>query len=154
MVKKTLHKTGLIKQEGKRQQYKLGQYFRRRYGELLGNKYSPKKIYVQSTDYDRTIMSAQVNLAGLFPPIGDEIWNEDILWQPIPVRIENLKRCQKFNAILEKHMNESSEIQRIYSQYADNFVQWTQESGKNITTIGDAKRLYKTLYMETLHSKS
>lgn len=34
-------------------QYKLGQYLRRRYDKLLGEKYSPKKIYVQSSDFDR-----------------------------------------------------------------------------------------------------
>lgn len=36
------------------QQYKLGQYFRRRYGKILGEKYTPNCIYVQSTDVDRT----------------------------------------------------------------------------------------------------
>lgn len=30
-------------------------------------------------------MSAQANLAGLFPPTGDQVWNPDIRWQPIPV---------------------------------------------------------------------
>lgn len=63
----------------------MGQYFRRRYGKILGVKYSPNNVYVQSTDYDRTIMSAQANLAGLFPPThDDEKWHTNISWQPIP----------------------------------------------------------------------
>ncbi|XP_037048455.1 lysosomal acid phosphatase-like [Bradysia coprophila] len=30
-------------------------------------------------------MSAQANLAGLYPPTGRLIWNEDLNWQPIPI---------------------------------------------------------------------
>jgi len=43
------------------------------------------QVYIQSTDVDRTMMSAYCNLAGLFPPHGSQVWNESLLWQPIPV---------------------------------------------------------------------
>lgn len=76
---------GQLTNEGKRQQFKLGQYFRRRYQKILDAKYSPNNVYIQSTDFDRTLMSAQANLAGLFPPMHkDEKWNDELLWQPIP----------------------------------------------------------------------
>lgn len=42
-------------QMGKMRHFKLGQFFRRRYGKLLADGYSPKKVYVESTDVDRTI---------------------------------------------------------------------------------------------------
>lgn len=38
-----------------------------------------------SSDVERTLMSAEANLAGFFPPLGDQIWNENLQWQPIPV---------------------------------------------------------------------
>ena len=72
--------------EGKMQAFNLGKFLRRRYNKLLGEKYSPNKIYIRSTDVDRTIMSAQAALSGLFMPTKDEIWNDEILWQPIPVK--------------------------------------------------------------------
>lgn len=72
-------------QTGKYQHYQLGKWLRQRYSSLLNETYSENEIYVRSTDVDRTLASALSNLAGLYPPIGDEIWNKDIAWQPIPV---------------------------------------------------------------------
>uniref|UniRef100_A0A3Q1G0N7 Lysosomal acid phosphatase n=1 Tax=Acanthochromis polyacanthus TaxID=80966 RepID=A0A3Q1G0N7_9TELE len=43
------------------------------------------KILVRSTDYDRTLMSAEANLAGLYPPSGQQIFTPSLKWQPIPV---------------------------------------------------------------------
>lgn len=30
-------------------------------------------------------MSAQANMAGLYPPDEQQTWREDIKWQPIPI---------------------------------------------------------------------
>lgn len=63
----------------------LGQWFGRRYFHLIPDgKYSPKFVFVQSTDMDRTLMSALSNLAGMFPPSNDQQWSQ-LPWQPIPV---------------------------------------------------------------------
>ena len=46
------------------------------------------QIIVRSTDVDRTLMSAQCNLAGLYPPEANQSWwpeKANIYWQPIPV---------------------------------------------------------------------
>jgi hypothetical protein len=43
------------------------------------------QIYVRSSDYNRTLMSAEVNLAGLFEPHGSQLWNQNLTWQPIPI---------------------------------------------------------------------
>lgn len=43
------------------------------------------QIFTRSTDYDRTLMSAEANLAGLYPPEGQQMFNPNISWQPIPV---------------------------------------------------------------------
>lgn len=82
------------------QHFKLGQYFRRRYGKILGVKYSPNNVYVQSTDYDRTLMSAQANLAGLFPPThDDEKWHDEIQWQPIPGILDSINKLNVFSLL-------------------------------------------------------
>lgn len=71
---------------GKNQVYEQGKYFRQRYINLTNNgEYSANKVYVLSADDDRTLMSAEVALAGFFPPHGHQIWNDHLLWQPIPI---------------------------------------------------------------------
>ena len=47
------------------------------------------QIYIRSTDVDRTLMSAQSVMAGLYsPPQGDQLWNHDIPWTPVPIHSE------------------------------------------------------------------
>ncbi|XP_071792151.1 prostatic acid phosphatase-like isoform X1 [Asterias amurensis] len=76
---------GQLTQKGMRQHYELGQWFRKRYSTFLNSSYVRTEISVRSTGYDRTIMSALSNLAGLYPPSNKQIWNQELLWQPIPV---------------------------------------------------------------------
>ncbi|MGH0131566.1 UNVERIFIED_CONTAM: hypothetical protein FKN15_065771 [Acipenser sinensis] len=76
---------GQLTQVGMRQHFELGQTLRRRYRGFLNETYSRREISVRSTDYDRTLMSAEANLAGLYPPNGSEVFNPNITWQPIPV---------------------------------------------------------------------
>ncbi|XP_055296490.1 testicular acid phosphatase homolog isoform X2 [Sitodiplosis mosellana] len=150
--------------KGKQQEYKLGQFLKRRYNKLIGDKYSPDKVYVRSTDYDRTIMSALVNLAGLYPPTGDDIWNEDISnWQPIPVHTIPLiadyvlygpKNCSKYDAVFQEYIKNSPEVQKLQTKYQQLLKFWSKMCGSDIKTIGDASLLYNTLYIENLHNKS
>ncbi len=38
----------------------------------------------------RTMESGYCMLAGMYPPSGDQIWNPNLLWQPIPVYTRSL----------------------------------------------------------------
>lgn len=66
------------------QLFNLGKLFRKEYESFI-DKYSVKAVRVNSSDYDRTHMSAQCLVAGWFPPSGDELWNEELIWQPVPI---------------------------------------------------------------------
>ncbi|CAD8150405.1 unnamed protein product [Paramecium octaurelia] len=71
---------------GMRQQYVLGKWLRQRYiidNHLLSPQFNENEIYIESTDYNRTIMSAYSNLQGMYPE-GSELPNvtEDKLLPP------------------------------------------------------------------------
>ena len=137
---------------------------RKRYNDIIGDKYSPDKVYVRSTDYDRTIMSAQANLAGLYPPNGDEIWNENIpTWHLIPVHTVPLEydyvlhkpmNCPKYCAAFREYVEKSHEVQEILTKNQHLFSYWSKMSGSDIKMIRDVSLLYNTLYIEKLNNKS
>lgn len=70
---------------GKLKSYESGKHFRKRYERFLPISYSKNDVCVQSTDTDRTEMTASAFLAGVFPPQGNQIWNNDLQWIPIPI---------------------------------------------------------------------
>ncbi|NWW54982.1 PPAP phosphatase, partial [Pedionomus torquatus] len=120
---------GQLTKLGIQQQYELGQYMRRRYSYFLSNFFLfflLLQIYVQSTDWDHTLMSAQASLAGLYPPTQGQIWNPRILWQPIPVHTVRLSHdnllylpfshCPKYNELL-KETFATRAFQRQLKQY-------------------------------------
>nr|CDJ93189.1 Histidine acid phosphatase domain containing protein [Haemonchus contortus] len=76
---------GELTRKGIAQQYRLGKWLKARYGMWFGNRFDRSEIFIRSSDYNRTIMSAQANMAGLFPPTKSEIWDKEMPWQPIPV---------------------------------------------------------------------
>ncbi|XP_075211915.1 prostatic acid phosphatase-like isoform X2 [Lycorma delicatula] len=78
---------GQLTARGKLQLYELGKTFKERYKSFISN-YSAKSVRVSSSDADRCHMSVAALLAGLFPPQGDEVWNKELLWQPIPIHSE------------------------------------------------------------------
>ena len=68
--------------------YNFGRFLRERYNGFLSDVYSPKEIFVQSSDADRAIMSALSNMAGMWPPSPNDPksnWNAALPWQPVPI---------------------------------------------------------------------
>lgn len=60
------------------------------------------QVFIRSTDFDRTLMSAEANLAGLYPPAGRQMFNPNLTWQPIPVHtvpdsVEQVSLVQRGN---------------------------------------------------------
>lgn len=142
-----------------KQVFDLGQYYRRRYANLLNESFPSKKVYVYSTGHDRAIMSAQVNLAGLFMPKSNEIWNDNLLWRPVPIhsvpqtedillRPSYLGRCDKFLEIYNFLMTDSPEAQEIKAKYGHHFALWEEVGQRKIETLDDAYVIYKTLMSE------
>ena len=154
---------GELTNEGTRQHYILGQWLRIRYFFLLPVRYSPQRIYVRSTDVDRTMESSMANLAGMFPPTAIDKWNSQLNWNPIPVHVVPesedyligliLPKCPTFDKELNDLVN-SEEFDKILTQSTDLRNYLTEHSGYNLNTTNNysimvnATTLRDTLFVE------
>lgn len=106
----------ILFQKGKFQAYELGLYTRQRYNSFLPSVYSEKDFYAYTTDVDRTHMSAQAYIAGLYPPTEEDMWHPYVNWNPIPVHpapvpILQFKDCPLFFDLA------ASTTQTVYEDY-------------------------------------
>jgi len=146
---------GQLTNLGKHREYQLGKFLRRRYDKFLGP-YSPKKLHVLSSDYDRTINSANLVLAGMFPPADNQIWNKDLLWQPIavhsiPRNVDDLIyaeiACGRY-PVARKEFEQSPEIKSMIEQNEELFEYLEEHTGQPVRRIVQLRDIYEALNIE------
>ncbi|KAL3270622.1 hypothetical protein HHI36_021156 [Cryptolaemus montrouzieri] len=81
---------GQLTTQGKERLFQLGRWLRQRYDKHIPIRYTKNSIFVRSIDYDEAITSAYMLLAGLYPPLEDQVFDESLKWQPIPVHTESI----------------------------------------------------------------
>ncbi|XP_068979221.1 venom acid phosphatase Acph-1-like isoform X2 [Bombus flavifrons] len=138
--------------KGKMREYRIGTMLKERYGKFLGDIYHPSDVYAYSTDYDRTKMSLQLVLAGLYHPTPLQTWNENLSWMPIPIYYmpEKIDNILKFDVspLYMKAVDEvrnTEEILRKLLSYRDLFKLLSEKTGLNITTTYMAYEVYNQL---------
>eukprot|EP00092_Neocalanus_flemingeri_P076897 GFUD01095429.1.p1 GENE.GFUD01095429.1~~GFUD01095429.1.p1 ORF type:complete len:410 (+),score=111.59 GFUD01095429.1:112-1341(+) len=154
---------GQLTSVGKRMHFELGQWLRRRYDGFLSSNYSEEEITVRSTDVDRTLMSAQSNLAGLYPPSGYWKWNPDLAWQPIPVHTvpeqwDNMlsnhhHHCPRLTQLRED-LEDSAFMKSIYEDNKDLFEYISKHTGLNIKTVEKLDWIYDALLIDDFYNKT
>lgn len=147
---------------GKEQHFELGQYIRQRYAGFLNTSYNHEEILINSTTVDRALMSAYCNLAGLYPPEGVQVWNENIPWQPIPVHtrpeaidyiVDTFTYCPKYD-LLHDAVAQSPPVQELNAENADLFAFVTNQTGYPVTDIYSMSDVYDTLLCDKSHNFS
>ncbi|XP_028340485.1 lysosomal acid phosphatase isoform X4 [Physeter macrocephalus] len=144
-------------QEGMLQHWELGQALRQRYHDFLNTSYHRQEVYVRSTDFDRTLMSAEANLAGLFPPDGMQRFNPNISWQPIPIHTVPIAEdrllkfplgpCPRFEQ-LQNETRRTPEYQNESIQNAQFLDMVANETGLTDLTLETVWNVYDTLFCE------
>ncbi|KAF5290084.1 hypothetical protein FQA39_LY14865 [Lamprigera yunnana] len=146
---------GQVTAEGKQKLYQHGVYLRNRYDKLLGYYYTPDIYFVQTTDADRTKVTAQCINAGLWPPRRSQAV-ANLYWQPIPTYNEPLdtdnlllvrRPCPQYHLELEKVVN-SPEVQEKLRGYQNLMTQLTYYTGTEIKTFEDIQDIYTTFMSE------
>jgi hypothetical protein len=114
---------GQLTQTGMLQHNEYGLYLRNRYSKFLSEFYNKDQVYVRSTDYDRTVMSAQSLLSSLYTPTGYQVWKKDVNWQPIPVHttdadkiFANPDHCERYKE-LKLEVCDTEEYKKLTLKY-------------------------------------
>lgn len=101
-------------------------------------------------------MSAQVTLAGLFPPEGQQIWNDDIQWQPIPVHavpshldyvLIKGKPCDR-KEYAQMNLENSPAYTGTFEQYKTIIEAMRNFSGLPLRTLSEVRVLRNTLSIQ------
>jgi lysosomal acid phosphatase len=161
------HGKGQLTAKGMRQEYNLGVQLRKRYIydlHLLPNHYSSDTMYVSSTNYDRTLMSAQALLIGLYPlGTGPYIPHTNIpalpsAFQPIPIhpmpaRLQGVPglrtNSQLFKSLVKKYVYTSPDWRAKNAMLQNQFKHWSDVIGipindlSQLIFISDAISIYQ-----------
>lgn len=137
---------------GKMREYRIGRMLRKRYDKFLGDLYRPQDVYGRSTDIDRTKMSLQLALAGLYPPSKAQSWHQSLPWLAIPThyapeRLDVLLKpqsCPKYAKALED-VREMKEIRDKTAAFDDVLKYLTVKTGMEISSLSAAYEIYNLL---------
>jgi len=146
--------------KGKLQEYELGQLLRERYGSFIGDVYRYDEVYVRSTDTCRTLASALCNLAGMFPPSGNQVWSHQLPWQPIPVHTVPLdvdrllnsdSKCDRYYEIMLAN-NQSAAGIKFYDKNAKLIRKMEDYFGASLKTWDDVWNAVNTFLVEEMNN--
>ncbi|KTD01279.1 histidine phosphatase family protein [Fluoribacter gormanii] len=161
---------GQLTAEGMQQEYKMGMQFRKKYIEqthLLPEQYEHGTMYVRSTDYERTLMSAQSLLMGLYPPgtgpntTGSSLPALPYAVQPIPVFsapskydeviIQQISSAERAK-LMEQYVYSTPEWQQKNNELKDKYPLWSTLTGVQIKNLANLGLLGDALYIHQIHN--
>jgi len=141
-------------------QYQLGRWLRDRYRDFLPSEYLKENFYVRSSSIDRCLMSAAANLAGLYPPTDDQIWNPKLPWRPVPIHslpilqdfiLEMPFACPKYEEMY-LDLLQSEEFKEIDALNSKLYSYLERNLGVKIESFIDVGRWYDVLRIEELNN--
>jgi len=154
---------------GMSQEYQLGQRLRKEYMmqyQLLPKEYSVKTMYVLSTEYDRTVMSAQSLLLGLYPQgKGPKIPASQTYalphgYQPIPIftlprhddiLVSPFHDKRIFKKLLQKYLFSTPEWMEKAQELKQHLPKWRAATGLPLTDPMQLVLLADTIYIYQLY---
>uniref|UniRef100_A0A6P7FGS5 acid phosphatase n=1 Tax=Diabrotica virgifera virgifera TaxID=50390 RepID=A0A6P7FGS5_DIAVI len=141
---------GQLTKNGRKRAFQIGRRLRKRYRQFLGDVFYPEIVAAQSTNLDRTKMTLELVLAGLFPPSkDDEISKELQGWQPISFNYLPLAQdpalmpyfCPKFKTEYKKAV-QSPNNKLVFGRNNKIFKYISDNTGVNVTDFEAVNRVF------------
>jgi lysosomal acid phosphatase len=151
---------------GMNEEFNVGQKLRKRYIDkfkLLAPHYVDDSIYAVSSDANRTILSAESLLLGLYSPgTGPKLSNGEpalpYMIQPIPVRTVSTSShlimvpYLQYLKILNKYIYKTKIWQDKEQELQPKFKKWTKILGNKITSLADVISIGDVLIVAEHHN--
>lgn len=157
---------GELTAEGMQQEFELGVALRKRYIEqthLLPAQYDVSTIAVRSTDFNRTLMSAESLLYGLYPlGSGPHLASQPALpqaFQPIPIhtvpiehdRLLLAKPTKNIFSLASLYFSERHDLKDKLAPYQNKIKQWNIATGFDLNNYKDINKLSDALFIRERH---
>lgn len=154
---------GQLTAKGLAQEHELGKRLRTKYVEqygLLPQNYLNTSLYVRSTDTDRTLMSAQAVLMGLYPlGTGPSILPEG--YQPIPIHTKS----PEHDELIPYHLDSEKQKHFLFNKYVypkkhwldktqekqGKFAAWSKATGVKINNLYQVIKISDSFFIYQQH---
>lgn len=161
---------GELTAKGMKQEFNLGKKLRNLYVKqyrLLSPEYTNDSVYVRSSNFNRTLMSAESLLFGLYPlGTGPKLDNSNIaalpmLYQPIPIHTIPQKQDSllipgenqpDFKPLIQKYVISSASWQKKSEQFKLKLQRWSAVTGMEIKELYQIIPLADNLYVRKSHN--
>ncbi|KAI5710521.1 hypothetical protein M8J75_009296 [Diaphorina citri] len=149
---------GQLTKKGKANMYQKGKVLRKMYDGFIGRNFRSDELYCTSTSSDRTLMTAQVVLAGMYPPV-DSYHHLDphLAWQPIPVHEDSPDKssifghgnlCPRYSQVFYEQINKTTETLKKEGRVQEVFPYCEAHCGEQVRTVADLGLLVDALKSE------
>lgn len=109
-------------------------------------------------------MSAEVNLAGLYSPENNQIWNSFLLWQPIPVHTQPVSSdyligggvpssCTSYQKAYNKYLG-SDDMKLIEARYQKFYGILSANMGATVNNLMNITLIRDSWLCESVHKLS
>jgi acid phosphatase len=158
---------GQLTATGMQQEYQLGLQFHKNYvdSKLLSANYSSGEVYIRSTDVDRTLMSAESVLMGLYPlGTGPKLPDGQMAlpsgYQPLPIHTVSSTEdplvinynASSYITLLNKYVFSRDDWKQKTAQLQPQFARWSDLTGIQINDLTQLIGIGDTLYIEQLYN--
>uniref|UniRef100_A0A8D8YP41 acid phosphatase n=1 Tax=Cacopsylla melanoneura TaxID=428564 RepID=A0A8D8YP41_9HEMI len=149
---------GQLTKIGKANMYHKGKVLRQMYDGFISRNYREDELYCTSTTIDRTLMTAQLVLAGMYPPSDSyHHFEPHLSWQPIPVHEDSPDKsfifghghlCPRYSQVFYEQINRTTETLKEQGAIEEMLPYCATHCGEELKTVADLGLLVDALKSE------